>query len=1109
MNRIIKILFVLCILLTPQVLFSQNRTWMSPSCVNNIYSTGLSIEGVDFYSNATIINFKYDNSYGKAGWVMLSKSCKIKAYPSGITYTLTSAEGIPYAPSKHYFSSEKEVLRFKCIFPAVPEGTTSIDWIEEDNWVIKSIKSNSNTSVSHSAGNRYGSSATTEKQDWYNPKYRTPEDNKSLELQQVSINSEQTILWFKYTNLYYSGGWCNLDRNAKIIAYPSNKTLYLQRKTDGIPYSPAKHEFKKHGEILLFNLFFPPLPAGTTSFDFIESNSSSWKMYNITSSTSSTTTHSNTRRDAMTKTVGRSVSTAYHTWTLKQIDFTADKTVCKWSVTPKTTDTYIYMTKGVYLIDNNGKKYNMISCNGISLEPEKDIVRGIRTIDYTVTFPAVDAGAKTITYYSSPTFQIRDVDISNNQSFAYGNNEQTDNSTNDYINFDINRSYSYNAYASSFCYPLTNGDWSEFGEWKKCNFEIKYDASKKQFVFCTARVQNYKVLDHKVTDPSITTFYCQDISNGNKCEIEIIRLPEDGGMQIYLSFTDERLCYAINEGASDYTSQLTTISETQTGERVLPSVINYPSYSKAYSNSGMILKKVTTNSAQTILDFEYTYSQNQDGGIWLSPKTCIKTYPSGQKFVVSRVEGIGNSSSSESANTRHYKGEKVSFKVYFPAVPANTTHFDFMEEGEMSDWVICGISNNNNYKKDFLMLNSTEGSQTINWEWYGGSKAFVVSTTASNYDVIGLPSWCKLSFKEDEGFKIECESGGEDYMTDYFLVKANGLETRVNISRKKFYEYTSPQAEFDNIEITHLSSTRKIMVVPKATIKNMSGRNCVTCVLLLDPSGNVANDVSKTVREFTPSSSSYNLYGNSVTVDYGELGISNLTGYTIGVALYDNDSGAYFAMSDKKSIVSKSRSNIASAIRGWGRCRLVAITESNGDVAINGGNGYTSDGLPSSMLNDLKEIRDMKEVVQDITLTERGEYVIIYGNNGIRCSNGIPNAMYEVLKDMNSKREKIISAVFNDNGEWIVISEEHYNASSDSIRDMMKEGAQTYGGIYSACLTNNSLIVVFERGYRSRGDIPSSLSDAIGKTRINVYKIKLAGKSWFFADKEGQYQMSL
>ena len=128
-------------------------------------------------------------------------------------------------------------------------------------------------------------------------------------------------------------------------------------------------------------------------------------------------------KDSVTDAVG-SVSTDYHVWSLKQVDFTLSETVCRWEVTPKMYSTYIQMTEGVYIIDNKGKKYDMISYDGISMTPQQDTILGIRTIDFTVTFPAVDTGVTSITYYSSPSFQIRDIPVAKNEKYSTENSDQ-------------------------------------------------------------------------------------------------------------------------------------------------------------------------------------------------------------------------------------------------------------------------------------------------------------------------------------------------------------------------------------------------------------------------------------------------------------------------------------------------------------------------------------------------------------------------------------------------------------------------------------------------------------------------------------------------------------
>ena len=52
-------------------------------------------------------------------------------------------------------------------------------------------------------------------------------------------------------------------------------------RAEGIPTEPQKHYFNSANESLTFTLVFDRLPVGTTSFSLIESDSSSWKFYNI------------------------------------------------------------------------------------------------------------------------------------------------------------------------------------------------------------------------------------------------------------------------------------------------------------------------------------------------------------------------------------------------------------------------------------------------------------------------------------------------------------------------------------------------------------------------------------------------------------------------------------------------------------------------------------------------------------------------------------------------------------------------------------------------------------------------------------------------------------
>lgn len=660
-------------------------------------------------------------------------------------------------------------------------------------------------------------------------------------------------------------------------------------------------------------------------------------------------------------------------------------------------------------------------------------------------------------------------------------------------------SMKFTAYSSNFCYAKENGEWSEFSEWRSCNFIIDYNADDKQFVFDTAPLQKYNVSSIEALDPCVTTFNCQNAFSGRKCKIELVVLPDGSGTQIYLNLGDERICYAVELFGQK--------REFSVGSRVLPESFSYPAYTKSYTNNAMTLINVIANDSQTILHFEYVYSDDYLGGIWLSPNSSITVYPSGNTYKMIRAEGIETSNDSDEEH--HYKGEKKSFKVYFPSMPANTTHFDFKEEGQESDWVLCGISDTPKYKRNFLMLNCTDvNNHSVTWDWYGGQKTFYVATTAIDYDIVGLPSWCEIVTKKSEGFVVSCKSQGNEQLSDYFIVRASGMETRVHVERKMFNEYSSPYATISDVVVESWTNTKKLSITPTVTVNNMEGKKIILCATLINPRGETVNDVTLSMQEIVPGSNSHSISSSSLIIDYGTLGLYDLTGYNVWVGLYDEECGAYFSGSEQVPVLKKkSRAEMESAIHNWGKCRLVAITEGNGDIAINGGNGYYQDGLPSKMLEDLEYIRGVKEHIQDITLTEKGEYVIIFGENGVRCSNNIPSQMYDALRRMNNNRETITSAVFNDNGDWIVVSDETFNASSSELLNIMKKGCSEYGHMYSACLTNDGYIIIYEKGFKSGGYHPQTLIDAVNNTRMNVFTIKIAGESWFFADKDGHYQM--
>ena len=221
-----------------------------------------------------------------------------------------------------------------------------------------------------------------------------------------------------------------------------------------------------------------------------------------------------------------------------------------------------------------------------------------------------------------------------------------------------------------------------------------------------------------------------------------------------------------------------------------------------------------------------------------------------------------------------------------------------------------------------------------------------------------------------------------------------------------------------------------------------------------------------------------------------------------------NPNNGHFDSNSGSTQSGEGRSFIRECITKWGECRNVAITKTNGDLALHGRNGWAGTGLPDELSTALHELNEDNKYITDVQLTEKGNWIILYGNNGFRWS-GIPKSLENKIRDYNARNEEVTSVTFNDDGEWIVITTEHYSASHTYIMDWLKKGADEYGMLWAACITDEGMVACYEKGYRFYGEMPDGLKDRLRETDFDVYRIKIAGTAYFFADKEGHYHYKM
>lgn len=198
------------------------------------------------------------------------------------------------------------------------------------------------------------------------------------------------------------------------------------------------------------------------------------------------------------------------------------------------------------------------------------------------------------------------------------------------------------------------------------------------------------------------------------------------------------------------------------------------------------------------------------------------------------------------------------------------------------------------------------------------------------------------------------------------------------------------------------------------------------------------------------------------------------------------------------------RDFIRQQIEKQGRCRNVAITKTNGDLMLYGKNGWAANGCPKALTAALDYLNETDEFIDEVQLTEEGKWVIIYGDNGLRY-DGIPEDLEDALLECVIDDEVIHSVTFNDAGEWVLITGSFVQSSDDDLTEYILDGQEEFGAVWTACMTDDAMVVVYSKGFQTLGEIPESLKKALSETDIDVFRLKIAGESWFFSDGEDEY----
>lgn len=211
-------------------------------------------------------------------------------------------------------------------------------------------------------------------------------------------------------------------------------------------------------------------------------------------------------------------------------------------------------------------------------------------------------------------------------------------------------------------------------------------------------------------------------------------------------------------------------------------------------------------------------------------------------------------------------------------------------------------------------------------------------------------------------------------------------------------------------------------------------------------------------------------------------------------------SDSVFGQSFKKEV-----SRLRERMEEHGKCKNVVITNNHGVIALFGVNGFAHIGCQDVLEEALVGLNMEYEHINDIQLTEKGRWLVQFGVNGIRW-NDIPQKMEDKLWEYNEDEKDITCATFAENEDWIVVTPDEFAASDSFIFNWLEKGSKKYGTLLTAHLTDDAMVAVYSDGCQFSGKVPKDLKKAIEETALKVYRVKITGSYWFFADEEGNFR---
>lgn len=163
---------------------------------------------------------------------------------------------------------------------------------------------------------------------------------------------------------------------------------------------------------------------------------------------------------------------------------------------------------------------------------------------------------------------------------------------------------------------------------------------------------------------------------------------------------------------------------------------------------------------------------------------------------------------------------------------------------------------------------------------------------------------------------------------------------------------------------------------------------------------------------------------------------------------------------------------------------------------VYGGNGYTSNGIPSNMLAAMKYCNENKYTITDVAFNDKGLWCVVY--NGNKYKGNMPDECKKALDSYIAQGDDILSVSFSDKGNYAIVTEGHFNASDTFDYRKMQQAVERFGHIYSVCISNRGIMVTCSRGILF-WDVPEKVINSLKAKNITPRVVRYTDSGTYMA----------